>query len=200
MESTDKEIIISIVENAFAENPRLKTMAKKNREHASIRGMTKYAYNLIKKFDGVYLSKDKTTVLFYYLKSDYKMTFRDYLKYAWMYVTCLKYSQFIPTLKREKKIVSLRPDIPDYIYVWILGSVPNNKTFDGLADIRNHLFGLSEKLDLPIIIETVIEKVIRLYKYVGFEIYHEWYDKDADLNVWFLKRGDIGDYIEKGSD
>ena len=69
MELSDKEIIINIVENAFAENPRVKTMAKRNREHASVRGMTRYAYGLVKKFDGVYLSKDKTTVLFYYLKS-----------------------------------------------------------------------------------------------------------------------------------
>ncbi|MCF8380266.1 MAG: hypothetical protein K9H49_11850 [Bacteroidales bacterium] len=197
METTDKEIIISIIENAFAENPRLKTMAKKNREKASIRGMTKYAYKLVKKFDGVYLSKDKTTVLFYYRKSQYRMTFMDYIRYSWMYVTCLKYSQFIPTMKRESKIVSLRPDIPDYIYVWILASVPNNKSLNGLADIRDHLFGMSKELGLPIIIETVVEKVIRLYKYVGFEIYHEWYDKDADLNVRFLKKGDIGEYTKK---
>lgn len=197
METTDKEIIISIVENAFTENPRLKTMAKKNREKASIRGMTKYAYKLVKKFDGVYLSKDKTTVLFYYRKSQYKMTLIDYLRYSWMYVTCLKYSQFIPTIKRENKIVSLRPDIPDYIYVWILASVPNNKSLTGLADIRDHLFGMSKEQGLPIIIETVVEKVIRLYKYVGFEIYHEWYDKEADLSVRFLKRGDIGEYKEK---
>ena len=41
--------------------------------------------------------------------------------------------------------------------------------------------------------ETVVEKVIKLYKYVGFEMYNEWHDEDADLNVWFMKRGDVGE-------
>lgn len=191
MEQSDKEIVISIVEHAFSGNPRLKTMSKEGKVEQSIRGMTKYAYKLIKKFNGVYLSEDKTTVLFYYRKSDYKMRFGDYLRYAWMSLTCLRLSQVIPTIKRENKIASLRPDIPDYIYVWILGSIPNNKSLRGLTDIRNHLFGLSEELDIPILIETVVEKMLKLYKYVGFEMYNEWHDDDADLNVWFLKRGEI---------
>ncbi len=91
-------------------------------------------------------------------------------------------------MRREKYIASLRPDYEDYIYVWVLGSVPNNKSLKGLADIRDHLFGLSEKLQLPILIETTVEKVLKLYRYVGFEEYHMWYDEDADINVWFLER------------
>ncbi len=49
-------------------------------------------------------------------------------------------------------------------------------------------FSLSEKLQLPILIETTIEKLLRFYKYVGFEIYHQWHDEEADINVWFLQR------------
>ena len=71
-----------------------------------------------------------------------------------------------------------------------LASFSVKLSLNGLADIRDHLFGMSKDLGLPIVIETVVEKVIRLYKYVGFEIYHEWYDKDADLNVRFLKKGE----------
>ena len=85
-------------------------------------------------------------------------------------------------------IKSLRPDIDDFIYVWILASDPNTTSIRGLADIRDHLFGLSEKLQLPILIETTVEKVIKLYKYVGFDAYHEWFDEEAGLNVWFLRR------------
>ena len=139
MEQSDKEIVISIVEHAFSGNPRLKTMSKEGKVAASIRGMTKYAYKLIKKFNGVYLSEDKTTVIFYYKKSDYKMRLGDYLRYVWMSFTCLRLSQVIPTIKRENKIESLRPDIPDYIYVWILGSIPNNKSLRGLSDIRDQM-------------------------------------------------------------
>ena len=188
MNQTDREIIISIVSNAFEQNPRVMSMVKQKDPSRNVRLMTEYAYQLVEKFNGIYLSKDKTTVLFYYLESQYKRSFIDYLKYAKMFMKAIRPSQLMPTLKREKHIKSLRLDYEDFIYVWILGSDPNKTSIRGLADIRNHLFGLSEKLQLPILIETTVEKVRKLYHYVGFEEYHKWEDTEAGINVWFLER------------
>jgi len=188
MNQSDRDIIISIVSNAFEQNPRAVAMMKKKNPARSVRLMTEYAYQLVEKFDGIYLSKDKTTVLFYYLESQYKRTFIDYLKYGKMFMKAIRPSQLIPTLKREKHIKSLRPAYKDFIYVWVLGSDPNTTSIRGLADIRDHLFDLSEKLQLPILIETTVEKVLKLYRYVGFEEYHKWEDAEAGINVWFLER------------
>jgi len=188
MNKTDRDIIISIVSRAFEQNPRAVAMMKKKNPSRSVRLMTEYAYQLVEKFDGIYLSEDKTTVLFYYKKSQYKRGFIDYLRYGKMFMKAIRPSQLFPTLKREKYIASLRPDYKDYIYVWVLGSVPNNKSLKGLADIRDHLFGLSETLQLPILIETTVEKVRKLYRYVGFEEYYKWEDNEAGINVWFLER------------
>jgi hypothetical protein len=188
MNIADREIIISIVTRAFEQNPRVQTMIKKKNPSRSVRLMTEYAYDLVDQFDGIYLSKDKTTVLFYYKKSQYKRGFIDYIRYGKMFMKAIRPSQFFPTVKREKFITDLRPDYEDYIYVWVLASVPDNKSLKGLADIRDHLFGLSEKLQLPILIETTVEKVRKLYRYVGFEEYHKWEDSEAGINVWFLER------------
>ena len=188
MNPSDREIIISIVTNAFEQNPRVMSMVKKKDPSRNVRLMTEYAYQLVEKFNGIYLSKDKTTVLFYYLESQYKRSFIDYLKYGKMFMKAIRPSQLIPTLKREKHIKSLRLDYEDFIYVWILGSDPNKTSIRGLADIRNHLFGLSEKLQLPILIETTVEKVRKLYHYVGFEEYHKWEDNEAGIDVWFMER------------
>ncbi len=188
MNQTDRDIIIAIVSRAFEQNPRAVAMMKKKNPSRSVRLMTEYAYQLVEKFNGIYLSEDKTTVLFYYKKSQYKRGLIDYLRYGKMFMQAIRPSQLFPTLKREKYIVSLRPDYKDYIYVWVLGSVPNNKSIKGLADIRDHLFGLSEKLQLPILIETTVEKVLKLYRYVGFEEYYKWEDTEAGINVWFLER------------
>jgi hypothetical protein len=188
MNQTDREIILSIVTSAFEQNPRVMAMVKKKNPSRNVRLMTEYAYQLVEKFNGIYLSKDKTTVLFYYLESQYKRSFIDYLKYGKMFMKAIRPSQLMPTLKREKHIKSLRSDYEDYIYVWILGSDPNKTSIRGLADIRDHLFGLSEKLQLPILIETTVEKVLKLYRYVGFEEYHKWEDSEAGIDVWFLER------------
>jgi len=188
MNQTDREIIISIVSSAFEQNPRAVAMMRKKNPARSVRLMTEYAYTLVEKFDGIYLSEDKTTVLFYYLESEYKRTFIDYLRYGKMFMKAIRFSQLIPTLKREKYIKSLRPPYEDYIYVWVLGSDPNTTSVRGLVDIRDHLFGLSEKLQLPILIETTVEKVRKLYRYVGFEEYYKWEDNEAGIDVWFLER------------
>lgn len=188
MNQTDREIIISVVSRAFEQNPRMLAMLKRKNPSRSIRLMTEYACSLVEKYDGIYLSGDKTTVLFYYRKSQYKRSLIDYLRYGWTIIRTVRISQLLPTLKREKYIASLRPDYEDYIYVWVLGSVPNNKSLNGLADIRVHLFGLSEKYQLPILIETTVEKVLKLYHYVGFEEYHHWEDTQAGITVWFLER------------
>ena len=188
MNQTDRDIIISIVSSAFEQNPRAVAMMKKKNPARSVRLMTEYAYQLVEKFDGIYLSEDKTTVLFYYLKSQYKRGFIDYLRYGKMFMQAIRPSQLIPTFKREKYIKSLRPDYEDYIYVWVLGSDPNITSVRGLVDIRDHLFGLSEKLQLPILIETTVEKVRKLYHYVGFEEYHKWEDAEAGIAVWFMER------------
>jgi hypothetical protein len=188
MTKSDQDIIIGIVTNAFEQNPRAQAIIKQKNPTRSLRHMTEYAYSLVERMDGIYLSEDKTTVLFYYLKSQYNRTLVDYLRYGSMFMKAIKPSQPFPTLRREKYIASLRPDYEDYIYVWVLGSIPNNKSLRGLADTRDHLFGLSEKLQLPILIETTVEKVLKLYRYVGFEEYHKWHDKDAGINVWFLER------------
>ena len=188
MTKSDQDIIIGIVTNAFEQNPRAQAIMKQKNPSRSLRHMTEYAYSLVERMDGIYLSEDKTTVLFYYLKSQYNRSLVDYLRYGSMFMKAIKPSQLFPTMKREKYIASLRPSYEDYIYVWVLASDPNTTSIRGLADVRDHLFGLSEKLQLPILIETTVEKVLKLYRYVGFEEYHKWYDADADINVWFLER------------
>jgi hypothetical protein len=188
MEKSDRELIIEMVTEAFEQNPRAMAMLKKKNPKRSIRLMAEYAYYLINKFDGIYLSKDKSTVLFYYTKKEYHRTLIDYLKYGQMFLKAIRPSQLIPTLKREKYIASLRPDYDDFIYVWILASDQSKTSIRGLADINEHLYELSERLQLPILIETTIEKLLRLYKYVGFEPYHKWHDNEADISVWFLQR------------
>ena len=184
----DKEGVISMVTAAFEQNPRAMAMMKKKDPTRSVRLMTEYAYQLMEKMDGIYLSGDKTTVLFYYLKSRYRRTFADYLKYGKLFFTAIRPSQAFPTLKREKYIASLRPGYKDYIYVWVLASEKGRPNIHGLADINRFLYELSEKHHLPVLIETTLEKLLRLYRYVGFREYHRWDDTEAGISVWFLER------------
>lgn len=150
--------------------------------------MANYAYDLVKKQNGIFMSEDKSTVIFYYTKKQYKRNLFDLYKYLRMYLICIRPEKTFSTLKREAYVKSLRPDLPDYIYVWILSSIPGKTSMKGLADIRDHLNKISQEKQLPILIETTVEKVIKLYRYVGFEVYNEIFDKTINMPVWFLKR------------
>jgi len=189
---TDKDIILDIVAKAFAESPRFQAIMKNGKPEKRLRIMAEYAYDVVEKKNGIYLSEDKSTVIFYYTKKEFKRSLYDFYKYVRMFFLCIRPEKAFSTLRREKLVESLRPDIPDYIYVWVLGSDPERTSIHGLADIRDHLFGESVKRNLPILMETTVKKVLKLYKYVGFEVYNEFYDKTIDMPVWMLKRGDIG--------
>jgi len=191
LNNNDKEIVIDIVARAFSQSPRLLTIMKDGNTDKRLRIVAEYAFDLVSKLDGIYLSEDKSTALMYWTKSEYKRDLVDLYRYLRMFLLCVKPGKAISTMRREKLVESMRPDIPDYIYVWVLGQNPEKTSLRGLADIRDHLFSISQEKNLPILIETTVERVLKLYKYVGFEIYHEMYDETIDMPVWFLKRGNI---------
>lgn len=188
MEKSDKEIVKEILSGAFYESDRLRAILRKGKVEKRIKIMSAYGYDLCNKFDGVFLSKDKSTAMLYWRQSEFKRSFKDWMKYLRMFLLTVQVRKVSSTLKREKLVESHRLDIPDYIYVWILGSDPSRTSIRGLAETRDQLNKLSKEYGLPILIETTVKKLLKLYTYVGFEVYDEIFDEVTNLPVWFLKR------------
>jgi len=189
MNSKDqREVVVDILSKAFLDNPRVLRTIKKGNPEKKLRIMTEYAYDLVDKYNGVFLSSDQGSAMLYYIKSRHKMNLYDFWRYFQMFMLCIKPLKAPAIHKREKHIESLRPPGIDYIYVWLLGNNPQVKGLKGLAEVRSLLDEQSIQHNLPILIETTVERNLTLYKYIGFEVYHHWYDEIKDLNVWFLLR------------
>jgi len=188
MVKTDKQILLEIMAGAFETSDRLKPILRNGKTKKRVRLMAAYAYDLAVKFNGIYLSEDKTTAIVYWQNSLYKRSISDHVKYAIMFLRTIKLTKLFETAKREKFVESRRPKLDDYIYVWLLGSDPEITSIKGLVDIRDHLNKLSYKLQIPVLIETTVEKLLKLYKYVGFEIYDEFFDETIGMPVYFLKK------------
>jgi len=184
----ERELVVDMLSKAFLDNPRVLKTIKKGNTEKKLRIMTEYAFDLVSKYNGVFLSSDNSTAMLYYRKKEHKMNLYDFWRYFRMFMLCIKPSKALNIQKREKYIESLRPQGIDYIYVWLLGNNPQIRGLKGLAEIRNLLDEKSIEYNLPILIETTVERNLKLYQYVGFEIYHHWYDEHEDLNVWFLLR------------
>ncbi|MCF8224362.1 MAG: hypothetical protein K9J30_00635 [Bacteroidales bacterium] len=188
MEKSDKQIILEIMAGAFRESDRLRPIMRKGKTEERLKIMAAYAYELAVKFNGVYLSEDKTTAIVYWQKSKYNRSVIDHLKYAVMFLRTIKIHKLFETAKREKYVESRRPDLNDYIYVWLLGKDPDTNSIRGLADIRDHLNELSSREGIPVLIETTVVKLLKLYQYVGFEIYDEFFDETIDMKVYYLRK------------
>lgn len=188
MSKTDKQILLEIMAGAFRESDRLRPILRKGRTEKRLKIMSAYAYDLALKFNGVYLSEDKSTAIIYWQKSKYNRSLRDYLKYAVMFLRTIKLHKLFETARREKYVENRRPDLDDYIYVWLLGKDTETNSIHGLADIRDHLNSLARNLGIPILIETTVEKLLKLYRYVGFEIYDEFFDETIGMPVYFLRK------------
>lgn len=185
---SDKEILQEILAGAFMESDRIKVILRKGKQEKRLKIMAAYGYDLCKDFDGIFLSEDKSTAILYWRKSQFKRSFVIWMKYLSMFFRTVKMNKVFSTLKREKLVESHRLDIPDYIYVWILGSDPTTTSIRGLADVRDHLNELSRKYNVPVLMETTVEKLLRFYKYSGYEIYDEVFDVTSNLPVWFLRK------------
>jgi hypothetical protein len=184
----ERNIVVQMLSKAFLDNPRVLKTIKEGDKEKKLKIMAEYAYDLVKKSRGVFLSSDNSISMLYYRKSEHRMNLYDFFQYIRMFALCIKPAKAPSIQKRESFIESLRPRNIDYIYVWILGNNPEIKGLKGLAEVRSRLDEKSIEYNLPILIETTVERNLKLYQYVGFEIYHHWYDAKEDLNVWFLKR------------
>jgi hypothetical protein len=184
----NRTLVIDMLSKAFLDNPRVLRTVKEGDKLKRLRIMTEYAYDLVSKYNGIFLSSDKSTAMLYYRKSEHRRNLHDTYRYIRMFLLCIKPSKAAEIQKRENHIESLRLQGIDYIYVWLLGNNPEIKGLRGLAEIRDHLDEQSVKHQLPILIETTVERNLKLYQFVGFEVYHHWYDDKEDMNVWFLKR------------
>lgn len=188
MSKTDKQILLEIMAGAFRESDRLRPILRNGKTEKRLKIMSAYAYDLAVKFNGVYLSEDKTTAIVYWQNSKYNRSVVDYFKYAIMFLRTIKLHKLFETARREKYVEGRRPELDDYIYVWLLGKDPETNSIRGLADIRDHLNDLARTLDIPILIETTVEKLLKLYRYVGFEVYDEFFDETIGMPVYFLRK------------
>src|SRR6056297_177181 len=100
MSKTDKQILLDIMAGAFRESDRLRPILRKGKTERRLRIMAEYAYDLAVKFNGVYLSDDKTTAIVYWQQSKYNRSVKDYLKYGVMFLRTIKLHKLFETARR----------------------------------------------------------------------------------------------------
>ena len=89
------------------------------------------------------------------------------------------------TLKRESYLKKHRYD-GTHLYFWFLGVKKGGGTAG--FEMKDYLFDFSSKEQLPIILETSVERNKEIYERYGFEVYHEWPNSGKGKTLWFMIR------------
>jgi len=182
----DRKLVTDIIAFTFTANPGVNWMLRKGGNHErKIRRLASYAF--IKSFvrKGVYISQNEKGVALCYkfnIKVFSLVELFHQLRFA---LTSISPYRFSAILKREAYRNSQRPGSGEYLYFWFLGVMPGGG--NAVFEIRDEIFRISREENLPIYLETAMDRVRIGYERYGFETFHYWENKDEDIKFWFMK-------------
>lgn len=192
-EKSEDEKIIDILSRAFQNNHRMRALIDKKGKYLlnGIQIVIAYCYYMVKKLGGVFISQDRATYLFYYLKSDFYFSYRDVLNYLYLAIFVVGFKRLKQVYSRERLIKKVRQlqiqkqQDNDFLYVWFLAQKQEEKSLKGLMEAKRFIIEKAKNLNLPIYMETTESRLVSIYQRIGFEFYDYQNDPMTGLKIWF---------------
>jgi GNAT superfamily N-acetyltransferase len=75
--------------------------------------------------------------------------------------------------RRKQEVAAFHALWPNYIYCSYLAVRKSARGHGGIFELRNALFQFQQEKQLPILVETTVEKNKRIYERIGFRVYDE---------------------------
>lgn len=177
--------IKNIIKDVFHDHPRIKKLFNESKDGFKARysKLIDYSYEIVKLSNGVFVASNEKTVLLFY--RTYK---KKSLKSLFLYFRLLlviKPSLIKGILKEEKIIKANRLKIPDYYYAWYLAQSSDYSKLDGLFEARNFLINKSRENNIPILLETAKEELVKFYIKGGFDLYKTV--SNEGIKIYFFK-------------
>lgn len=170
----EKTYYIDLITERFLDNPRMLFLFNNESEqkyYKCVKKLVEYCFYLALRLDGVYISKNKKTLVLFYEKNKFKQKYSDYIRYVKVLLN-IKSRNIIEVLNNEKKIKENRIKLDNYIYVWFIAQEKKYGKLDGLTEVNNMLTNYCKNKNLPILLETSNLNVLNLYKRAGFKVYN----------------------------
>jgi hypothetical protein len=187
--SSDQKLIIDIITESFIHNPSVLSVVKNDHKiKHRIAELAKYAFKTAVKRNGVYISSDNQGVAICYKYNEKKESFTDYWNQLNLAIKSIGLSRVIKILKREGYVKNFRPKTGDYLYFWFFGVSNKGKGRGAALELKDAIIKESINKELPIYLETSVEKNKIVYERYGFEVYHTWYNQSEKMTLWFMKR------------
>jgi len=137
--------------------------------------------------NGAYLSSDNKGVALIFESGAKLSPLKSLAGYIRLGTFCIGWSRAWEIIQRERHIVQRRPK-QKHLYFWMLAVEDHTYGLNTIIEMRDFVYGLSQKLKLPIFAETTVEKNLTLYRRYGFKVYDKWDTGKDGIQVWFIRR------------
>jgi len=182
----EKDKVIDIISSTFEYNPGVNWMIKKRGSHRKkIHRLASYAYLRSFLREGVYISSNEKGVALCYRFNYQVFSIREVIYQLRFALLSINPWRIPKVLKRESYRKSKRPDSGNYLYFWFLGVMPEGG--GAVYELRDAIFELATQVNLPIYLETAMERTKVAYERYGFETFHYWEDPAESIKFWFMK-------------
>ncbi len=181
----DKLEAVRIITNTFDQNPSVNiVIGSGGNRRKKISRLGNYAFIKAINRNGAYISSNRKGAALCF-ESDAKGTnFAEFwaeLRFA----LSIPPKKVFQTLKRESYIKKHRFE-GKHLYFWFLGVEKDGN--QAVFELKDYLFELSERNQLPILLETSVDRNRSVYERYGFEVYHTWEDSGDGKALWFMMR------------
>jgi hypothetical protein len=182
----DRKLVIDLICESFEDNPGvgwiLKNGGSKNK---SIKRLAKLAFIKGYRRNGVFISSNEKGVAVCYCPASKKPSLFEKIYELYFGISSIKWKHIPTVLKTESYKKSKRPSNHQYLYFWFYGVVKDGE--NAARELGDAVFDEARKFQLPIYLETAMERNKLVYERYGFETYHHHKVPNEHIEYWFLR-------------
>ncbi len=180
-----KDKAIDIITDTFDANPSVNIVigASGNRRK-KISRLASYAFIKALNRNGAFMSTNQMGIALCFKSDEGSSNFKE-LIHEIRFAFSIPVKKVFQTLERESYIKKYRY-AGRHLYFWFFG-VQKGGDRAGF-ELKNEIFSYSVQEQLPILLETSVERNKEIYERFGFYVYHEWPDSGDGKTLWFMRR------------
>jgi len=183
----DYTLVCNILSEAFLYNPSVNWVVNKKEREKRIVKLVKYSVSKCLREGTVLISGNEKGAALYFLPRKSKFSISEIwgqIQLAFQVIGIFRVNEI---LKRESFIKKQKLQVP-HLYFWYLGVMSNARDGEASKELRDYVFQIAKKNQLPILLETSEPRNIKTYERMGFETYSKWGIQSKKMNIWFMKR------------
>jgi len=183
----DKELVVDIFTEVFAANTGTTWVLRESlNNRKGLRRLARYAFTRGMLKDGVFVSDNEKGIAICYRQNAGAFSLKGLWSEIVFALTAANIWRLPEIVGRESYRKKQRPASGDYLYYWFLGVLPHGQS--AALELGIEMLELADKMQLPVYVETAVERIKPVYERYGFDTYHYWENKKKGIQFWFLKR------------